>query len=161
MLYQTTKTLLCNNAVIRQAVRANLLASRGPSDWDSYRLQFTGKWLVTTSHALLHAIGHVVSNQWNTAMYVLASPLSLLSNWKKDSMRFACNIQAAIITPQDSHIPLMTSDYPHLAVDRVQNGQGFSTVRFFSRWIPGYSSSQNQKVSVTLLGGIVFRGRVA
>ena len=33
-----------------------LLAFSTPSDWDSYRLQFTGKRLLTTSHALLDAI---------------------------------------------------------------------------------------------------------
>ena len=52
-----------------RAKTLHLLASSVPSDRDLYTLKFVRKWLVTISHALLDAIGHMVSDQWNTPTY--------------------------------------------------------------------------------------------
>ena len=60
-----------------------LLASRGPSDRVSYRLQFMGKGLLTTSRAPLDTIfqirRQVVSDQWSTATY--AANMLLAKGW--------------------------------------------------------------------------------
>ena len=73
-----------------------LRASGAPSNQRLSRVKFTGKQLVTTSHALLDTIGHKVKWQikycniyCSHVMYALGLPLCLLSHHKMHSMRLA------------------------------------------------------------------------
>ena len=56
---------------------------------------------------------------------VIVPPLSVLSNRK---IGLHAHQQAIVIIYQDSHTPLMNSDYPLSAVGHVWNGLTFSTV---------------------------------
>ena len=71
----------------------HLLVSRGPSDQDSYRLQFMGKQLVTTRCALnswMQFCGKRPTKYCNVCCshvtYAFSPPFSLLSNGKMTSM---------------------------------------------------------------------------
>ena len=127
---------LLGQIYIHRTKTLHLLASSVLSDRESYRLKLTGKWLVATSHApFLDAIGHVVSDQWNTAMYAVNMQYMhllclffshLIETWSQWGL--CADQQAAFTIHQDSCTPLMKSDCPLLAMGRVQKAQALSTM---------------------------------
>ena len=123
----------------------------------------------SSSGCYIH-VDHVVHDQWNSVIFaahmqcmcLLCLSVSLLPNWKMDSMKSVCWQAGYCYHTSEQSYTSYKSDYPLLPVDHVQKGQTFLNCVPSSadRSQHIHPSSQNQKVSVTLSGGILYWGRI-
>ena len=121
--------------------------SSTPSNWNSYKLKFTGNQLVTARcalHTWMPYCGKWPMKYWNVgcsqATYSFAPPLSNLSNQKMDSMRFASwtaghryHTSGQLYTSYEVRLPPLGGE-PCVERPRLP-------CVFFSPQTPGYSSS--------------------